>query len=89
MQLEKKERHNKKHGIWHKELVSSDIVLLYNTKREKNISRKLTFKWLGPYKITNVVKDKNTYILEELDGLQLARIFTNNKLKKFHPWQQL
>ena len=47
--------------------------------------RKLAFKWLGPYQISNAVKDKGTYMLEELDGLQLAGTFAGNRLKKFHP----
>ncbi len=49
------------------------------------MSRKLAFKWLGPYRISNAVKDKDTYMLEELDGLQLASTFAGDRLKKFHP----
>ena len=44
MQLEEKKRHNKKHGIWHEELAPGDIVLLHDTRREKNMSCKLAFK---------------------------------------------
>lgn len=48
------------------------------------MSHKLTFKWLSLYRISNAVKDKSTYMLEELDELQLAGIFAGNKFKKFH-----
>lgn len=37
MQLEGKERHDKKHGIRHEELTPGDIVLLHDTRREKDI----------------------------------------------------
>ena len=53
------------------------------------MSRKLSFKWLGPYRIANAVKDKGTYMLEELDASQLAGTFADNRLKKFHPRQRL
>ena len=53
------------------------------------MSCKLSFKWLGPYQICNAVKDKGTYILKELNRLRLAGIFAGNRLKKFHPRQQL
>ncbi len=53
------------------------------------MSRKLAFKWLGPYRISDVVKDKGMYMLEELDGSQLAGTFAGNRLKTFHPRQRL
>ena len=53
------------------------------------MSCKLAFKWLGPYQICNLIKDKSIYILEKLDRSQLAGIFTGDKLKKFHLRQQL
>lgn len=53
------------------------------------MSRKLSYKWLGPYKICDMVKHKGTYMLEELDGLRLAGTFAGDRLKKFHPRQRL
>lgn len=53
------------------------------------MSQKLTFKWQGPYRIYNDVKGKKTYMLEELDGSHLAGFFAGDRLKKFHPRQQL
>ena len=71
------------------ELAIGSIVLLHDTKHKKNMFCKLFFKLLGPYQICNIVKDKNTYMLEELDRSRLAGIFAGNRLKKFHPCQQL
>ena len=89
MRLDGKERHDEKNGIRHEELAPVDIVLLHNTRREKDMSCKLAFKWLGPYRIYNSVKDKGTYMLEELDGSRLAGTFAGDRLKKFHPRQRL
>ena len=89
IRFEGKERHDLKHGIREEELAVGSIVLLHDTRREKDMSRKISFKWLGPYRICNAVKDKGTYMLEELDGSRLAGTFAGDKLKKFHPRQQL
>ena len=89
IRLEGKKRHDKKHGIRHEKLALGDIILLHDTRREKDMSRKLAFKWLGPYRITNVVKDQGTYMLQELDGSQLSGTFAGDRLKKFHPRQRL
>lgn len=89
MRLEGKERHDLKYGIRDEELAVGSIVLLHDTTREKDMSRKLFFKWLGPYRICDTVKDKGTYMLEELDGSRLAGTFAGDRLKKFHPHQQL
>lgn len=56
-------------GQWR--IFFGSIVLLHDTRREKDMSRKLSFKWLGPYKICDGVKDKGTYMLEEPDGSRL------------------
>lgn len=47
MKLEGKEHHEKKHGTSYKELALGCIVLLYNIKKEKDLSHKPVFKWLG------------------------------------------
>lgn len=71
MQLEGKERHDEKDGIPNEELAIGNIVLLHDTRRNKDMSRKLAFKLLGPYKIRDAVKEKGTYLLKELDGSYL------------------
>lgn len=87
--LKGKERHNPKHGIREEKLAIERIVLLHDTRRKNDMSWKLSLKWLEPYRICDVVKDKGTYMLEELDGLRLASTFAGDRLKKFHPQQRL
>ena len=89
MRLEGKERHDLKHGIRNEELAVGSIVLLHDTRREKDMSRKLSYKWLGPYRICDMVKDKGTYMLEELDGSRLADTFAGDRVKKFYLRQRL
>ena len=89
MRIEGKERHDEKHGIRVEELAVGQLVLLQDTRRKKDMSRKLFFRWLRPYRICNAVKDKGTYMLEELDGSRLAGTFAGDRLNKFHPRQRL
>lgn len=89
MRLERKKRHDEKHSICVKKLAVGQVVLLHNTRRKKNMSQKLPFRWLEPYQITDAVKEKGTYMLKELDGLRLAGIFAGDRLKRFHPRQRL
>ena len=74
MRLEGKERHDEKHTI-REELAICNIVLLHDTKREKDMSQKLAFKWLGPYRIYNTVEGKGTRMLKELDGSRFFFFF--------------
>ena len=46
-------------------------------------NRKLSYKWLGPYRVRKAIPKKGTYILEEFDGTQLAGTYSGNRLKKF------
>ena len=46
-------------------------------------SCKLFYKWLSPYKVQKAIPKKGTYLLEELDGTQLAGTYSSNRLKKF------
>lgn len=58
--LERNERHLLKYGIRDEEITVGSIVLLHDTRREKGMSLKLRFKWLGPYRICDVAKKKGT-----------------------------
>src|SRR4030081_1100404 len=46
-------------------------------------NQKLSYKWLGPYRVQKAIPEKGTYILEEFDGTQLAGTYSGNRLKKF------
>lgn len=63
------------------------IVLLHDTRRKKDMSQKLVFKWIDLYRIYHAVEIKKTYMLEEVDRLRLTRTFAGDRLQKFHPWQ--
>ncbi len=66
------------------------LLFYYKTPgAKKNLSRKLAFKRLGPYQISDVVRDKGTYVLEKLVRSRLAGTFAGDRLKKFHPRQRL
>ena len=49
-------------------------------------SRKLDFRWLGPYQIYSANKEKGYYKLKELgpDGALLRGTFSGNRLKLFY-----
>ena len=89
MHLEGKEHHDLKHGIRQEEPTIKSNVLLYDTRREKDMSWKLSFKWRGPYQICDAIKNKSTYMLEELHESLLAGTFEGDRLKEFHPYQRL
>lgn len=66
-------------------LIAGTLVLLHNHKKEVDMSRdqKLSFRWLGPYRVRDVVEDRGTYLLEELDGAQLRGTYAGSRLKPF------
>ena len=66
-----------------------DLVLLHDTKLEKSYSHKLTFRWLGPFRIAEVNADKGTYILKELDGSIMKGTVNGSRLKRFHSRAEL
>ena len=50
MRFEEKERHDLKHSILQEKLAIGSTVLLYDTRREKDMFWKSSFKWLKPYR---------------------------------------
>jgi len=46
-------------------------------------SAKLKFRWTGPYRVREVIEEKGTYFLEELDGTPIKKHFHGNRVKKF------
>lgn len=66
-------------------LKEGDLVLHHDplSKIDKSRSRKLAYRWYGPYQIREAFPEKGTYILEELDGTPLAATYAGVRLKKF------
>lgn len=62
-----------------------DLVLQHDSVAEIDMSRnrKLSYKWLRPYRVWKAIPEKRTYILKEFDGTQLAGTYASNRLKKF------
>ena len=63
----------------------ADYVLLHDTRLDRSHSHKLSDRWTGPYKVTDVSKqeDRGTYQLAELDGTVLGGYFPGDRIKKF------
>ena len=66
-----------------------DLVLLHDTKLEKSYSHKLTFRWLGPFRIAEVNAEKGTYILKELDESIMKETVNGSRLRRFHTRTEL
>ena len=80
-----KESFDQSRQIWQAKVKEGDLVLRHNSIAEINMSqsRKLSYKWLSPYRVRKAIPDKGTYFLEEFDGTELAGTYSGNRLKKF------
>ncbi len=63
---------------------AGDIVLLHDTILDANMSVKLHYKWIGPYRIRMVIPGKGTYTLEELDSTVQTGTITGNRIKHLY-----
>ena len=61
------------------------MVLLYNSRLDKQWSKKLDNRWNSPYLINDLKESRGTYLLEELDGTVLEGVFPGERLKRFFP----
>jgi hypothetical protein len=80
------ERFDATHQIRQTPLKPKDLVLkhdTFNVDIDKSRSKKLNWRWLGPYVISKADQLKGTYSLSELDGTELAGTYSGNRLKKF------
>jgi hypothetical protein len=83
--MEGKEAFDRTRQIRSIELKKGDLVLRHDSIAEIDMSRnrKLSYKWLGPYRVKKAIPEKGTYILEEFDGTELSGTYAGNRLKKF------
>jgi hypothetical protein len=83
--MEGKDSFDRTWQIRQTEIKEGDLVLRHDSIAEIDMSRsrKLSYKWLGPYRVKEAIPEKGTYILEEFDGTQLAGTYAGNRLKKF------
>jgi len=83
--IEGKESFDQSRQIRQAEIKEGDLVLRHDSIAEIDMSRsrKLSYKWLGLYRVRKAIPDKGTYFLEEFDGTELASTYSGNRLKKF------
>jgi hypothetical protein len=83
--IEGKESFDQSRQICQSEIEEGDLVLQHDSIVEINMSRvrKLSYKWLGLYRVRKAIPDKGTYFLEEFDGTALVGTYARNRLKKF------
>jgi hypothetical protein len=83
--MEGKDSFDRTHQIRHIEIKEGDLVLRHDSMSNFDMSRKqkLSYRWLGPYRIQKAIPEKGTYILEEFDGTALTGTYSGNRLMKF------
>ncbi len=91
MRKQEKEYFDAEHFTIDKEINKNDLMLLHDTQHEndRSINRKLKYRWRESFQIKEVIQDKKTYLLQKLDETDLAEIFVENRIKKFHQRQSL
>jgi hypothetical protein len=91
MRKQKKEYFDSKHFATDKDINKNDLVLFHDTQHEndRSINRKLKYRWRESFRVKEVIQNKEIYLLQELDETDLAEIFVENKIKKFHQRQSL
>ena len=59
------------------------MVVLYNSRLDKQWSKKINNQWNGPCLVVEVKKARGTYLLSELDGTIMDGVFPGEQLKRF------
>jgi hypothetical protein len=65
-------------------LKPGELVLAYNRSLESQWGKLFLNRWNGPYRVVRQVQG-GSYVLEELDGTELARRFSADQVKRFFP----
>ncbi len=91
MRKQKKEYFDSKHFATDKDINKNDLVLLHDTQHEndRSINRKLKYRWRKSFRIKKIIQNKEIYLLQKLDEIDLIEIFVENTIKKFHQRQNL
>ncbi|CAI6342054.1 unnamed protein product [Periconia digitata] len=86
LRARKKEYWDATQEIEHDNYKKGDLVLLWNSQQndfDRSTNKKLSKKWLGPYKIHDVNPDRNYYRLAELDGVPFRNPTPGYRIKRF------
>jgi hypothetical protein len=91
MRKQKKKYFDSKHFTTNKDINKNDLVLLHDIQHEndRNINRKLKYRWRRSFRVKKVIQNKEIYLLQKLDDIDLTEIFVENRIKKFHQRQSL
>ncbi len=91
MRKQEKEYFDSKHFATNKDINKNDLVLFHDTQHEndRSINRKLKYRWRKSFRIKEVIQNKEIYLLQKLDEIDLTEIFVENRIKKFHQRQSL
>jgi hypothetical protein len=91
MRKQNKKYFDSKHFVTDKDINKNDLVLLHDTQHEndRSINRKLKYKWRESFRIKEVIQNKEIYLLQKLDEIDLIEIIVENRIKKFHRRQNL
>jgi hypothetical protein len=86
MRKQKKKYFDSKHFATDKDINKNDLVLLHDIQHEndRSINRKLKYKWRESFRVKKIIQNKEIYLLQKLDEIDLTEIFVENKIKKFH-----
>jgi hypothetical protein len=91
MRKQDKKYFDSKHFTTNKDINKNDLVFLHDIQHEndRSINRKLKYKWRESFRIKEIIQKKEIYLLQKLDETNLAEIFVENRIKKFHQRQSL
>ncbi|KNF01794.1 hypothetical protein PSTG_04914 [Puccinia striiformis f. sp. tritici PST-78] len=67
-----------------KPLDPGELVLIYNKSLEDQWGKLFSNRWNGPFRIKKQLPG-GSYLLEELDGIELKRAYAASHIKRFYP----
>ena len=82
MRKQNKELFDDKHQLQKIFLNVNDLMLRHDIKLNNKHDFKLIFRWDGPFRIQRADSMKGIYILKEMNGTHLERIYAGNRLKR-------
>jgi hypothetical protein len=91
MRKQDKKYFDSKHFVTNENINKNDLVLFHDTEYEndRSIKRKLKYKWWKSFRVKKIIQNKEIYLLQKLDEIDLIEIFVENRIKKFHQEQNL
>ncbi|KAK4701125.1 hypothetical protein P7C70_g5112, partial [Phenoliferia sp. Uapishka_3] len=67
-----------------KPLKTGALVLVHNAKLDNLKGEKFLARWTGPYRVRERLT-KGSYLLEELDGTPLKRVYAARRIRRYFP----